>query len=87
MAPRLIESRLSLPDLLKRVPDLELYMLLGEEETSEDGDVTSELIIPTTFRDFIPTSFCKARTVARCSGGYSSRRKRMQGWAARYVSR
>ena len=40
-----------------------------------------------TFSKSTPTSFCKARIVARCSGGYSRSRYLTSEWSARYVSR
>jgi hypothetical protein len=51
------------------------------------GDEVSLSMMPTTFIISVPMRVCKARTVGRCSEGYSMSRKRTSGCVARYVSR
>lgn len=83
---RLVDSKLLVSDFFEAVQDRELCLLLAREETSESGEVESEFSIPATLRWLFPINFWRARTVARCSSGYSSMRKRILECATRYIS-
>ena len=65
---------------LRPSSDSPLMRLKGIESLAE-STICATLIMST------PTSFCSAKTVAKCSGGYSSSRKRTSLFATRNVSR